>query len=187
MTRFRTSDSVPVTIKAAIVRMCLAVMLLIAPQSAWAEVVVTFYSHELGSSFPHAFFTTKGKIDETGTAVDANYGFTATSVTPAVLFGSVHGKMDIATPKYIAASDPRFSLTLKGADYARLMKFVDEWKAYPQKSYNLNRRNCIHFVMEAAAILGLKVNRESKFFKKPRSFLEEVKALNPQLQTMPAS
>ena len=45
------------------------------------------------------------------------------------------------------------------------------------KSYNLNKRNCVHFVMEAAALLGLSVNRNSKFFKKPKSFLFEVMRL----------
>lgn len=170
-------------LKAIILRIMLALALLAAPHSAFAEVVVTFYSHELGDSFPHAFFTTKGVVDAAGTAVDDNYGFTASAVSPAILFGSVNGKMDKATPKYIKSSDARFTLTVNDADYAKLMAFVEEWAAHPQKNYNLNRRNCVHFVMEAAAMLGLKVNRESKFFKKPRSFLEEVKSLNPGLAT----
>ena len=36
--------------------------------------------------------------------------------------------------------------------------------------------------MEAAALFGLNVNRKSKFFKKPKSFLSEVKELNPDVQ-----
>lgn len=166
-------------------RIFLGLALLIAPHSAFAEVVVTFYSHELGDSFPHAFFTTKGKIDATGVEVDDNFGFTASAVSPAILFGSVNGKMDKATPKYIKSSDVRFSVTVNDADYAKLMAFVDQWAAQPQKNYNLNRRNCVHFVMEAAEILGLTVNRQSRLFKKPRSFLEEVKSLNPSLQQAP--
>ena len=35
--------------------------------------------------------------------------------------------------------------------------------------------------MELAEVVGLKVNRKSKLFKKPKSFLIEVKGLNPQL------
>lgn len=169
--------------KAMGLRIFLALALLFTPHSAFAEVMVTFYSHELGDSFPHAFFTTKGIVEASGTAVDDNYGFTASAVSPAILFGSVNGKMDKATPKYIKSSDARFTLTVSDADYAKLMTFVEQWAAEPQKNYNLNRRNCVHFVMEAAAILGLKVNRQSKFFKKPRSFLEEVKNLNPALQS----
>lgn len=165
-----------------LLRLFLPLFLLVAPQSAWAEIVVTFYSHELGSSFPHAFFTVKGKIDATGEEIDDNHGFTAVNVSPAVLWGSVKGKMEKLKPKYIESSDVRFSVTINDAQYAELTAFIDKWAAEPQKNYNLNRRNCIHFVMEAAATLGLNVNRESKFFKKPRSFLEEVKSLNPSLQ-----
>jgi len=40
----------------------------------------------------------------------------------------------------------------------------------------------VHFVMEAAALLGLSVNRNSKLFKKPKSFLIEVMRLNPRLK-----
>jgi hypothetical protein len=52
----------------------------------------------------------------------------------------------------------------------------------PGKSYSLNKRNCVHFVMEAAALLGLSVNRNSKFFKKPKSFVLEMMKLNPTLR-----
>lgn len=167
--------------KYLLIRFVLPLFLLVAPQSAWAEVVVTFYSHELGSSFPHAFFTVKGKIDATGQEIDDSHGFTAANVTPALLWGSVKGKMEKPKPKYIASSDARFSITINDAQYETLNAFIAKWAAEPQKNYNLNKRNCIHFVMEAAATLGLNVNRESKFFKKPRSFLEEVKSLNPSV------
>lgn len=162
-----------------LLRLLFPLLLALAPQCVRAEVVVTFYSHELGSSFPHAFITTKGKLDATGAVVDDNFGFTVVTVSPAILFGSVNGRMDKVDAKYLESSDPRFSVALSDADYARLLAFVKQWEAQPQKNYSLGKRNCIHFVMEAAATLGLKVNRESKFFKKPRSFLEQVKALNP--------
>ena len=68
---------------------------------AQAAVTITFWSHELGNSFPHAFFTLRGVADSGGDPVDANFGFTAKSLTPALLFGPVAGKLDIATPFYI--------------------------------------------------------------------------------------
>lgn len=49
---------------------------------AQAAVTITFWSHELGNSFPHAFFSLRGTVDATGQPVDANYGFTARSVSP---------------------------------------------------------------------------------------------------------
>lgn len=148
---------------------------------ARAEVVVSFYSHDFGDRFPHAFVVLKGKVDATGEMVDANYGFTATSVSPAILFGAVKGEVQTSKPDYVAKSDRQFDVTVDDATYARLMAKVTEWRDRKQPSYSLNKFNCVHFVMELAEAVGLKVNRKSKFFKKPKSFLIEVKGLNPQL------
>lgn len=154
--------------------------LLSAPSQA--EVVATFYSHDFGDHFPHAFVKLKGTVDSTGENVDTNYGFTAVSVSPAILMGSVRGMIETKDAKYIAASNPHFSVMLSDAEYARFMKFVDAWRNLPGKSYNLGKRNCVHFAMEAAALLGLSVNRQSKFFKKPKTFLLEVMGLNKHLK-----
>lgn len=148
---------------------------------ARAEVVVSFYSHDFGDRFPHAFIVLKGKIDATGEVVDANYGFTASSVSPAILLGSVKGEVQTSKPDYIAKSDRQFDVTVDDATYARLMAKVAEWRDREQPSYSLNKRNCVHFVMELAEVVGLTVNRKSKLFKKPKSFLIEVKGLNSQL------
>ena len=148
---------------------------------ARAEVVVSFYSHDFGDRFPHAFIVMKGKLDATGEVVDVNYGFTAVSVSPAILLGSVKGKVESSKPDYIAKSDRQFDVTVDDATYARVMAKVAEWRDREQPSYSLNKRNCVHFVMELAETVGLKVDRKSKLFKKPKSFLIEVKGLNPQL------
>lgn len=148
---------------------------------ARAEVLVSFYSHDFGDRFPHAFIVMKGRVDATGEAVDTNYGFTATSVSPAILFGSVKGHVQTSEPDYVAKSDKQFSVRIDDATYGRLVAKVREWHGRKQPSYSLNQGNCVHFVMELAEVVGLKVNRKSKFFKKPKSFLIEVKGLNPQL------
>jgi len=148
---------------------------------ARAEVVVSFYSHDFGDRFPHAFIVLRGKVDATGEVVDANYGFTASSVSPAILLGSVKGEVQTSKPDYIAKSDRQFDVTVDDATYARLMAKVAEWRDREQPSYSLNKRNCVHFVMELAEVVGLQVNRKSKLFKKPKSFLIEVKGLNPRL------
>lgn len=148
---------------------------------ARAEVVVSFYSHDFGDRFPHAFIVLKGKIDATGEEVDVNFGFTASSVSPAILLGSVKGEVQTSKPDYIAKSDRQFDVTVDDATYALVMAKVAEWRDREQPSYSLNKRNCVHFVMELAEVVGLKVDRKSKLFKKPKSFLIEVKGLNPQL------
>ena len=45
---------------------------------ARAEVIVSFYSHDFGDRFPHAFVVLRGKIDATDEVIDDKYGFTAT-------------------------------------------------------------------------------------------------------------
>ncbi len=161
-------------------------LLLFSPATqAHAEVTATFYSHDFGDHFPHGFVKLKGTVDSTGEAVDTNFGFTAVSVSPAILMGSVKGMIETKDAKYIASSNPHFTLRLSDTEYAKLIAFVEEWRNLPGKSYSLNKRNCVHFVMEAAALLGLNVNRQSKFFKKPKSFILETMQLNPDLRLQP--
>jgi hypothetical protein len=157
-------------------------LLALLPASARAEVVATFYSHDFGDHFPHAFIKLTGKVQATGEVIDTNYGFTAVNTSPAILLGSVKGMIETKDAKYVSKSNPHFSLTLSDADYRKLMDHVEQWRNLGGKSYNLNKRNCVHFVMEAAVLLGLSVNRGSKFFKKPKSFVLEVMKLNPGLK-----
>lgn len=158
-------------------------LLLCAPGRASAEVVVSFWSHARDQNYPHAFITMRGRVDATGEGVDSNIGFTAHNISPMVLLGSVRGEMQRLSPSYLARPTNRlhFQLTLDDAQYARLTALIERWRTQPQPAYNLNRRNCVHFVMEAAALLGLSVNRQSGFFRKPADFLMEVERLNPRL------
>lgn len=156
---------------------------LIAPMLFWAhaaqaQVTITFYSHELGSQFPHAFATLKGKVESTGENVDTNVGFTAVSTGPSILFGWVEGKTSVLKPKYIESSKPHFTYELTDAEYRAVMAVTEKWRTRKQKSYNLNEANCVHFIAEVATAAGLKINPKSKFFKKPTSFLKEVTTLS---------
>lgn len=164
-------------------RQLLALLLALAalvalPAGARAEVVATFYAHELGSSFPHAFVLLKGTDEATGQAVDTNYGFTAVTISPAILFGRVKGRLDRADPAYIRSSHAKFRLTLDSAQYRALIAEVERWRTAPQPSYSLASANCVHFIGALARAVGLNTNPASRFFKKPRSYLEEVAALN---------
>jgi hypothetical protein len=163
-----------------ILGMILALILLPAP--AAAQVVLTFYSHELGSSFPHAFVALKGKTEE-GRDVDTNFGFTAKTLTPAILMGSVRGVVETSKPSYVASSDRQFSVQLDDRKYKDVLAVVERWRTRPGKSYNLNKSNCIHFVGEIAQAVGLKVAFEKALIKKPRSFLLSVVALNPWVKS----
>ncbi len=155
--------------------------MVLMPGVARSDVAVTFYSHEFGSSFPHAFFTMKGELNN-GKEVNGAHGFTAVNVSPGILWGSVKGIVKAPSAKYISKSDAQFTVTINDTQYRKLMAHVTKWKSIPQKSYNLNKRNCVHFVEEAIALLGFKTNPKTKYRKKPKSFMKEIKALNPALK-----
>ena len=146
---------------------------------AQAAVTITFWSHELGNSFPHAFFTLRGVADAGGDPVDANFGFTAKSLTPALLFGPVAGKLDIATPFYIKGSDAQFSVVMSDAQYAAVLQLVDAWsEGRPDSVYRVADHNCVTFVKEAARLVGLSALNHPTLMKKPRSYLKAVQAGN---------
>ncbi len=146
---------------------------------AQAAVTITFWSHELGNSFPHAFFTLRGIPDAGGPPVDANAGFTAKSVSPALLMGPVAGKLDIARPGYIASSDAQFSVVMSDTQYNAVLRLVDAWsEGKPDSVYRLSDHNCVTFVKEAARIVGLTGLDQPKLMKKPRSYLKAVSAAN---------
>lgn len=162
--------------------LCLAALLLcLLPAPAAAAVEITFYSRELGNNFPHAFVSLRGTLDATGERIDTSYGFTAQAVTPAILFGSVAGQIVVEGPLQIARSDRQFALTLSDRQYGAVMAVVARWRSRAQPSYNLNLRNCVHFVAELAAAADLRVETPGRLMKRPRSFLLHLRALNPSL------
>lgn len=158
----------------------LAFMLLVAGWSlpAQAAVTITFWSHEFGKDFPHAFIGLRGVPDAGGPAVDTAVGFTAKAVTPAILLGNVAGKVETLKPDYVASSDVRFSVVLTDAQYADVVRLIAEWGPAGDSTYNLNKRNCVHFVQEAARRSGVAALDFPKLMKKPRSFLQAVASAN---------
>lgn len=161
-------------------RFTLALMLWMgAALPAQAAVTITFWSHEFGNSFPHAFFTLRGVPDAGGAPVDLTYGFTAKTLSPAILMGTVAGKLDIAKSAYISGSDAQFSKVLTDAQYADMLALAAAWSDKGgDNRYNLGKRNCVHFVQEAARRIGLTGLDHPKLMKKPRSFLKAVAAAN---------
>ena len=164
-------------------RLVLALLFLcVLPAQAFAAVEIAFFSRELGgNNFPHAFVALRGTVDSSGEAVDTSFGFTARSVTPAILFGSVSGEVIVEGPQQIARSDRQFAVTLTEEQYQAVMAVVEGWRGRAQPSYNLNRRNCVHFVAELAEAVGLRVEYVNRLMKRPRSFLLHLRSLNPQL------
>jgi hypothetical protein len=157
----------------------------LAASPAGAAVQITFYSKQLSSSFPHAFVIMRGTLDRNGARIEEDYGFTAKSVSPAILMGAVKGEVvSDHNAGYVRQSDSHFTLTISDAEYDRVMATVQRWRTRAQPSYDLGSRNCIHFVAEIAASIGMRADTPKKLMKKPRSYLDFLTATNrPWLET----
>lgn len=161
--------------------LALALLLALIAGPAFAAVEISFYSRELGTNFPHAFVGLKGTVDATGERVDTSLGFTASNVTPALLFGAVRGEVVVEGEEQIRRSTRQFAVTLTDDQYRAVMRLVEEWRNAPQPSYRLRQHSCVHFVSAIAALIGLQVDNSQRLMNRPRSFLERVRELNPQL------
>lgn len=160
-------------------RVPLLLVVLLAGWPAGAAVTLTFYARELGARFPHAFVHTTGATDaEPDVVIDANYGFTAKRLTPALLTGPVPGEIVAVDGAYIAKSDPHLTLTLSDDQYRRVLATVERWRGLPGRSYDLNRRNCVHFVGDVARAVGLRVTDPPALMKRPRSYLIDLARMN---------
>ncbi|MBB3692154.1 hypothetical protein [Sphingomonas sp. BK580] len=156
-----------------------ALLLALAASPAQAAVTMTFWSRDFGNYFPHAFFQLRGTLDAGGAPVDASYGFTARSITPAILFGNVAGRIERPKLGYMQGSRVRFAVTLSDPQYAAVLALVRAWDATTGDStYNLGKRNCVTFVREAARRAGLVTVDFPKLMKKPTSFLRAVATAN---------
>ena len=163
----------------------LAAVLLLWALPAAAAVDLSFHSYGGGlfsGRYPHTFILMKGKLDKNGQAVNENYGFTAKEVTLAILQGPVAHDIMVEKSDYISKTKRHFSVTLSDAQYYRIKREVSAWRNAPGKYYDLDNRNCIHFVGAMAKIVGLKVDYPKSMMRKPKKWLDHVKSLNPQLR-----
>jgi len=161
----------------------LMALALLVPAVAQAQVQVHFQSFN-GSMFfgryPHTFVVFDGKLD-TGEVVSENFGFTARSSSPAALMGPVPHMIYVEKPEWITKTNRHFSVTVDDATYHRMRAEVEAWRNAPGNYYDLDRRNCIHFVGRIAEMAGLKVDFPPRMLRKPRAWLNHIGQLNPAL------
>lgn len=159
--------------------LALAALFQLIAEPACAAVQITFYSKQLTSSFPHSFVILRGTLERSGARVDEDYGFTAKSISPAILMGSVKGEVvSDHNAGYVNASESHFTLSISDSEYDRVMATIERWRTRKQPSYDLGSRNCIHFVAEIAASIGMRADTPKGLMKKPRSYLEYLTATN---------
>ena len=168
----------------------LILLLLVAlvPASARAEVTAHFHSFNgsvMFGRYPHTFMVFDGHLADTNTPVHENWGFSARRVTPAILSGPVEHIVMVEEEEQIARTNRHFSVTLSDATYRRMRAEVEAWRDAPGRHYDLNRRNCIHFVGRLAQLAGLTVDYPPGLLRKPRAWLNHIATLNPQLHAAP--
>ncbi len=162
----------------------LAVLALAWSGPALAEVRIHFHSFNgsvLFGRYPHTFIVLEGTLDDTGEPVNENYGFSAKEATTAVLNGPVEHVVLIETEKNVRRTNRHFSMSLTDDQYRDIIAEVHRWQFAPGKFYDLDTRNCIHFVGEMAKILGLRVEYPDDMLRRPKKWLNHITALNPQL------
>ena len=168
-----------------IFRLLVAMLALTWAGVALAEVRVTFHSFN-GSMpfgrFPHAFVAFEGSLEATGHPVRENFGWSAKTISPAVLSGPVYGVVLVEKDKWLTRTNRHFTVSLTDAQYRLLRNEVEAFRTHPGKYYSLEDRNCIHFVGRMAQLLGLKVEYPKEMMRKPRQWLNHIGDLNPQLR-----
>lgn len=156
--------------------------------AATAKVTMSFHSFNgsvLFGRYPHTFIVLEGTEEATGRRVSENYGFSAKSAGPAVLNGPVEHIVMTEKPKYIKSTNRHFTVELTDAEYRRVVQEVARWRDAPGKYYDLDTRNCIHFVGKMAEIAGLRVEFPKSMLRKPKAWLNHVTGLNPGLRAKP--
>jgi len=155
---------------------------------ARAEVQVTFHSFNgslLIGRYPHTFVAFAGTLDDTGEAIKENYGFSARTAGPNVLLGPAAHMVYTEKDKYLRTTNRHFTITVSDAVYRRMKQEVAAWRDAPGKYYELDTRNCIHFVGRIAELGGLRVEYPRELVRKPKQWLNHVASLNPQLNAPP--
>ena len=173
---------------AHILRLVIAVFALGWASAASAEVKMSFHSFNgsvLFGRYPHAFVVLEGTLDSTGETVKENYGFTAKNASAAVLRGPVYHEITNEPDKYITTTNRHFTVTISDAQYRQVVAEMRKWRDAPGKFYNLDTRNCIHFVGAIARIAGLKVEYPKNMLRRPKKWLNHITTLNPKLGARP--
>ena len=152
--------------------------------AALAKVTMSFHSFNgsvLFGRYPLTFIVLQGTEEATGRPVNENYGFSARVAGPAVLSGPVEHIVMSEKPKYVRTTNRHFSVELSDAQYRQVSQEVAKWRDAPGKYYDLDTRNCIHFVGRMAQLAGIKVEYPADMLRRPKKWLNHIAAINPRL------
>lgn len=156
----------------------------VSPQAAAAQVTLSFHSFNgsvVFGRYPHTFIVLEGTLEETGQPVSENYGYTAVRVSPAILSSNVAGTVRSEKEKYLKTTNRHFTLPVSDALYHAIVAEVRRWRDEGGTQYNLNTRNCVHFVARIAQMAGIAADVPAEMVKRPKAWLNHITRRNPQL------
>jgi hypothetical protein len=151
-----------------------------------AQAAVTIYFHSFNGSvvwgrYPHALVVFDGTLDATGQRIHENFGFSTTSSMAALTQHPAPHVMLREDDAQIGRTNRHFGAVLTDAQYHLLREEVDRWEHYPTPYYDLDRRNCVHFVARLAQMAGLTADVPERFVRRPKAWLNYVTRMNPRL------
>lgn len=154
--------------------------------AAPAMAAVTVYFHSFNGSvlwgrYPHAFVVFDGTLDGNGQRVHENFGFSAKYTSQAITNGPAEHEIIVEDEDTIPDTNRHFSVTITDEQYQRLRAEIERWRNHPGRYYDLDERNCIHFVANLAQMLGLKADVPEDMLRRPKKWLNYVTRNNPQL------
>ena len=150
---------------------------------ARADVDVTFHSFNgsvLWGRYPHTFVVFKGTL-AAGHTVDENFGFSAKYTSQAITSKPAEHVILHEDPDDIAGTNNHFTVRVSDAKYREMRAEIERWRTYPGRYYDLDERNCIHFVARMAEMVGLRAPVPSDYLRRPKAWLNYVTRLNPNL------
>jgi hypothetical protein len=156
--------------------------------AAFAEVTVSFHSFNgsvMFGRYPHTFVVLEGTLEADGTPIDENYGFSAKRVSPAILRGPVEHTILIEKAKWLKKTNRHFTVSITDAKYREIKALMQAWRDAPGRYYDLDTRNCIHFVGAIGRLVGLSVNYPENMLRRPKKWLNHITARNPHLGAAP--
>lgn len=164
---------------------CFAVVLLVFSTPAQAHVTLAMHSFNgsmLWGRYPHAFIVLQGTLERDGRVINENYGFTASKVSTDLLSKNVRGLLETEKQKYVTSTNVHFKIKISDAVYDQIEAELPRWRdVAPNKTYNLNTNNCVHFVARIAAIAGYPLAVPADLVKKPRAYLNLFARQYPEL------
>jgi hypothetical protein len=120
----------------------------------------------------------RGDLGPEHLPIDRSVGFSAVRVSMAIVARPVPGMLLREPRAQIARSKRYFAVRLTDARYRAVDAAIRRWQAAPQPSYNLERRNCVHFVAAVARASGLRVPSATAYWRDPSAFVGALRATN---------